>query len=351
MTAEVLSRVEGRTAVLSLNRPGALHALSLNMVQLLTAELLQLAASDAVRCIMIEHASGRGFCAGGDIRALLDSVQNDGGASGRRFFYEEYQLDQLIGSYGKPVIAFMDGLTMGGGVGISLPAQLRVATEHTRFAMPETGIGLFPDVGGGYFLSRLPQRMGRFLALTGTQLDGAECVALGLATHYVPAGALPQLKAALAHEAGEPAAIIEAYSAPPPAARVLEHASQIAAAFASDRLEDVLQALARDDSEWAASVRKQLQRKSPQACKVALRQLALGEQLETLADDLRMEYRIAHRVLVRPDFSEGVRAVIIDKDNAPRWQPPAPEDVSDALLDAIFAPLSPDEEWQPLTAP
>ena len=348
MSDEVLRRIEGRAAVLSLNRPSALHALSLNMVRLLTAELQRLRAVDAVGCILLEHASGRGFCAGGDIRALLDSVQHDGGVSGRRFFYEEYQLDQLIGSYDKPVLVVMDGLTMGGGVGISLPARWRVATEHTRFAMPETGIGLFPDVGGGYYLSRLAQRVGQFLALTGTQLDGAECVALGLATHYVPASALPQLKAALAHTQEEPSAILEAHAVPPPAAGVLEQLPQIARTFASDRLEEVLEALAQDGSDWAAGVRKKLAQKSPQACKVALRQLALGRQLPSLSDDLRMEYRIAHRVLMRHDFSEGVRAVIIDKDNAPRWDPPTAAAVSEALLDEIFAALPTAEEWRPL---
>lgn len=346
MTSEVLSRVESHAAVLSLNRPDALHALSLNMVRLLRAELLRLRDQDGVRCILLDHATGRGFCAGGDVRALIDSVQNDGGVSGRRFFYEEYQLDHLIGSYPKPIIAFMDGLTMGGGVGISLPARVRVVTEHTRFAMPETGIGLFPDVGGGYFLSRLPQRMGRYLALTGAQLDGSECLALGVGTHYVPARALPQLKAALAH--GELDAGLRAHAAVPPAPRILEHAEQIARAFASDRYEQVLEALAQDGSPWALSVLHKVQQKSPQACKVALRQLAIGQSLPDLADDLRMEYRIASRVLTRPDFSEGVRAVIIDKDNQPRWQPSAAEQVTEALLDEIFAPLPAAEEWQPL---
>ena len=348
MTAEVLCRVEGHAAVLSLNRPGALHALNLNMVRLLTAELQRLREQDAIRCVLLEHASGRGFCAGGDIRALLDSVQNDGGQSGRRFFYEEYQLDHLIGTYPKPVVAFMDGLTMGGGVGISLPASLRVVTERTRFAMPETGIGLFPDVGGGHYLSRLPQRLGRFLALTGTQLDGAECLWLGLGTHHVPGAALPQLKAALAQATEAPADVLRAHASAPPPARLAEHAARIARTFASDRLEDVLQALAQDGSDWAVRVRQTVAEKSPQACKIALRQLALGEQLPSLADDLRMEYRIASRVLVRPDFSEGVRAVIIDKDNAPRWSPATPEAVDEALLDAIFAPLSAADEWRPL---
>jgi enoyl-CoA hydratase len=214
--------------------------------------------------------------------------------------------------------------------------------------MPETGIGLFPDVGGGYYLSRLPQRLGRFLALTGTQLDGAECLWLGLGTHHVPGSALVQLKAALAHAPEAPQDVLRAHASPAPPARLAEHAERIARTFASDRLEDDLEALAQDGSDWSARVRRTLAEKSPQACKIALRQLALGEQLPSLADDLRMEYRIASRVLMRPDFSEGVRAVIIDKDNAPRWNPGTPQAVDEALLDAIFAPLSAAQEWQPL---
>ena len=317
MTDEVLCRVEGQAAVLSLNRPTALHALSLNMVRLLTAELLRLRDVDAVGCVLLEHAAGRGFCAGGDVRALIDSVRNDGGVSGRRFFYEEYQLDHLISSYPKPIVAFMDGLTMGGGVGISLPASIRVVTENTRFAMPETGIGLFPDVGGGYYLSRLPRRMGQYLALTGAQLDGAECLAFGVGTHYVTAATLPQLKAAFAQAAG---LLTESLlcSAPVPEARILQHAASIEQAFASDEYEDVVRALEAVRTPWAQGVLGKIQQKSPQACKVALRQLALGAKLPSLEEDLRMEYRIASRVLLRPDFTEGVRAVILDKDNNPR---------------------------------
>ena len=186
MTNDIISRVEGHAGIISLNKPATLHALTLDMVHAMTEVLLQWQKSREVKCVIIDHAEGRGFCAGGDINFLRNSALNDDGKSGRKFFHDEYQLNHLLFTYPKPVIAFMDGIIMGGGVGISQPARYRVATENTRFAMPETGIGLFPDVGGGWYLSRLEGRVGVFLALTGARLDGAECLELGLATHYLP---------------------------------------------------------------------------------------------------------------------------------------------------------------------
>ena len=269
------------------------------------------------------------------------------GVSGRRFFYEEYQLNNLLMTYPKPVIAFMDGITMGGGVGISQPAKFRVATENTRFAMPETGIGLFPDVGGGWHLSRLPGRLGQFLALTGARLDGAECLWAGLATHYLPTEALAEAKARIA-QGHEPGGVLAALSVTPPPARIEGNADKIARHFASDRYEDILASLEADDSDWAAKELATLGTKSPQTCKVALRQLAESEKLTDFADNMRMEYRIASRVLTRPDFAEGVRAVITDKTNDPKWDPATPEGVTEDLLDSIFAPLPEGEEWKPL---
>ncbi len=189
--SEVLVRTDGKAGFLSLNRPKAIHALTLPMVHAMTAALLQWRDDPNVEAVIIDHAAApdgdpklsRGFCSGGDIAFLRQSALEDGGVSGRHFFHDEYQLNHLLFTYPKPVIAFMDGITMGGGVGISQPARLRVATENTRFAMPETGIGLFPDVGGGWYLSRLKGRLGAFLALTGARLDGAECFEAGPATH------------------------------------------------------------------------------------------------------------------------------------------------------------------------
>ena len=347
MSEDVVTRREGAAGILSLNRPKAIHALTLEMVHAMRAALVEWRDDSAVEAVIIDHAEGRGFCAGGDIAFLRHSALNDGGVSGRKFFHDEYRLNHLIFEYPKPVVAFMDGITMGGGVGISQPARFRVATENTRFAMPETGIGLFPDVGGGWFLSRLPGRLGPFLALTGARLDGAECLWAGLATHYLPAEALAEAKQRITH-GHEPGGVLTALSVTPPPARIEENAIAIARHFASDRYEDILAGLEADDSEWAAKELATLRTKSPQTCKVALRELRESLALSDFADEMRMEYRIASRVLLRPDFAEGVRAVIVDKDNAPKWNPATPESVTDDLLDTIFAPLPADEEWTPL---
>ena len=347
MTEELIIARNGALGTLSLNRPQAIHALTLPMVRAMTAALLAWRDDPEVKAVVIDHAEGRGFCSGGDINLLRHSVLNDHGRTGRVFFYEEYQLNHLIFAYPKPVVAFMDGITMGGGVGICQPARFHVATENTRFAMPETGIGLFPDVGGGWYLSRLPGRIGQFLALTGARFDGADCHWAGLATHYLPSDVLSEAKARLArgHAAAD---VLAALAITPPVARIAEHAARIVRHFASDRLESILDSLAAEDSEWATRELALVRAKSPQACKVALRQLHDGLQCADFAANMAMEYRIVSRVLTMPDFAEGVRAVIVDKDNAPRWDPAAPEAVSDDLIDRIFAPLPPDEEWRPL---
>lgn len=349
MTQDVLTRIEGHAGIISLNRPSALHALTLDMVHAMTDILVKWRTSKKVKCVIIDHAEGRGFCAGGDIAFLRNSALNDAGKSGRQFFHDEYQLNHLLFTYPKPVVAFMDGITMGGGVGISQPARFRVATENTRFAMPETGIGLFPDVGGGWYLSRLEGRVGQFLALTGARIAGPGCLALGLASHYVPGEALVEAKARIAVEDVDRIdGILGTLAVTPPPSKIVETLFQINRHFASDRFEDILASLDADDSDWAMREAATLRSKSPQTCKVALRQLAESVKLQDFADNMAMEYRIASRVLTRPDFAEGVRAVIVDKDNAPKWNPAQPEDVTDALLDTIFAPLPDDEEWKPL---
>jgi enoyl-CoA hydratase len=349
MTQDIATRIEGHAGIISLNRPSALHALTLDMVHAMTDVLVKWQTSKKVKCIIIDHAEGRGFCAGGDIAFLRNSALNDEGKSGRQFFHDEYQLNHLLFTYPKPVVALMDGITMGGGVGISQPARFRVATENTRFAMPETGIGLFPDVGGGWYLSRLEGRVGQFLALTGARIAGPGCLALGLASHYLPSEALADAKARIAVEDVDRIdGILGTLAVTPPPSKIVETLFQINRHFASDRFEDILASLDADDSDWAMREAATLRSKSPQTCKVALRQLAENMKLDDFADNMAMEYRIASRVLTRPDFAEGVRAVIVDKDNAPKWDPAQPEDVTDALLDTIFAALPADEEWKPL---
>jgi enoyl-CoA hydratase len=351
MTSDILTRVQGRVGFISLNRPSAIHALNLDMCSEMINALQGWTKKKAVEAIIIDHSEGRGFCAGGDIRMLAESGARAGaekGKAARTFFHTEYQLNHLLFNYAKPVVAFMDGITMGGGVGISQPAKFRVATENTRFAMPETGIGLFPDVGGGWYLSRLEGRMGQFLALTGARLDGAECLELGLATHYLPSSNLEEAKERISAHPDRISGILGDLSVTPPRPRIVDHRDKINKLFASDVYEEILAALEADDSDWAMTERDTLGTKSPQTCKVALRQLKEGAAMPDFAAEMKQEYAIGSRVVAMHDFLEGVRALIIDKDNAPVWNPATPAEMTDDMLDAIFAPLSKAKEWKPL---
>ena len=344
--SEVIATIEGRVGRLRLDRPKALHALTTAMCEAMLAALDAWASDPSVELVMIDHAEGRGFCAGGDIRMLAESGAGDGAAA-RAFFHTEYRLNHRLFTYAKPTVAVMDGITMGGGVGIALPCRYRIATGNTRLAMPETGIGLFPDVGGGWYLSRLPGRIGQYLALTGARVDGAECAALGLATHFVATDELDAHKAALAERPGAVEAILAEAAGDPGEARLLEHAAEIDQLFASDRLEEILAALEADGGEFALATLATLATKSPQTMKVSLKLLLDGAAMPTFEDEMRQEYAVGSRVVQRHDFLEGVRAVIVDKDNAPRWKPATAEDVSDHLIDQIFAPLPAAEEWSP----
>jgi len=347
MTEDVLISTDGRVGRLSLNRPKAIHALNLPMCEAMIDALLAWRDDAAVEAVIIDHSEGRGFCAGGDIRMLAESGAKDG-QEARAFFHTEYRLNHLLFTYEKPVAAFMDGITMGGGVGISQPANYRVATEHTRFAMPETGIGLFPDVGGGWYLPRLEGRVGVFLALTGARLDGADCLALGLATHYLPSARLAEAKERIAAHPDRIGGILGELSVTAPPAAITGQIDRINRLFASDRYEDILAALEKDGGEWAAKELGALHTKSPQTCKVALRQLREGAAMPDFAAEMAQEYAIGSRVVAMHDFLEGVRALIVDKDNSPQWDPPTAEAVTDAWIDAIFAPLPEKETWTPL---
>ena len=347
MTNDVLISTDVRVGRIALNRPKAIHALNLAMCEAMIDALVKWQGDAAVEAVIIDHSEGRGFCAGGDIRMLAESGAKDG-KEARAFFHTEYRLNHLLFTYPKPVVAFMDGITMGGGVGISQPAKYRVATEHTRFAMPETGIGLFPDVGGGWYLPRLEGRVGAYLALTGARLDGAECLALGLATHYLPSEKLAEAKARIAVDPDRIGGILGELSVTAPPAAITQHLEKINRLFASDTYEDILGALEADGGAWAEKELATLHGKSPQTCKVALRQLQEGGEMHDFAEQMRQEYAIGSRVVQMHDFIEGVRALIVDKDNSPKWDPPTPEAVTDEWIDAIFAPLPESEKWTPL---
>lgn len=344
--SDVLTSVDDHIGRIRLNRPKALHALNHAMCDAMLTALEDWRDDPAVQAVVIDHAEGRGFCAGGDIRMIADSSAADG-ADARAFFATEYRLNHRLFTYAKPTIAFMDGVTMGGGVGISQPCRFRVATENSRFAMPETAIGLFPDVGGGWYLSRLPGRIGQYLALTGARLDGAEMLALRLATHMVKAEALEAVKQAIAADPSATEAILSEHSTAPGDAPILAQREAIDRLFASDDFEEILAALEGDGSDWAQAQLATLRQRSPLSCKVSLKLLLDGATMPTFEDEMRQEYAVVTRIVQRPDIVEGVRAVIVDKDHAPKWDPATPQAVSDHMIDRIFAPLPAADEWQP----
>jgi enoyl-CoA hydratase/carnithine racemase len=344
----VLAEVRGQIGVLTLNRPSALNALSLAMVRDITAVLLAWRDDDSVQAVLMRGA-GRpgkppGFCAGGDIRYFHQAALA-GDPSLEDFFTEEYSLNHLIHTYGKPTIVLMDGITMGGGMGLAQGASLRVVTEHSKLAMPETNIGLFPDVGGGWFLSRCPGYLGEYLALSGQVLGAADAMDAGLADVFIPSAQLPGLVESLTDQPmpqGEQAlAAVRARAQPAQAASLAAEQPRIERHFAAPSVLAIATSLASDDSAWAADTLKTLRQRSPLMMAVTLEQVRRARHM-TLSDELRME-----RGLVRQSFHlrpgaasetvEGIRALAVDKDHSPRWQPACIEDVDAATVEAYFA--------------
>jgi enoyl-CoA hydratase len=344
---EVITRIEGAVGRITLNRPQALHALTTNMCRLMIEALVAWIDDPRVRLVLIDHSGERGFCAGGDIRMLAESGAGDG-VKAREFFVTEYRLNALLHDYPKTLVAIMDGVTMGGGVGLSRPCRFRVATERTTFAMPETGIGLFPDVGGGWYLSRMSDHIGLWLALTGARIKAADCELTCIATDYVESAQLPALKAAILADPDAIETVLTEFEGDAGRPPLAAHIDEIARLFAGDSVEAIFAALEAAETDWARDQFAILKAKSPQTLKVAFHQLKLGGAMTRFADNMAMEYRIGSRVVRRHDFLEGVRAVIVDKDNAPKWDPPTLEGVTDALIAGIFAPLPSAEEWTPL---
>lgn len=331
--AEILFAVGDGVATLTLNRPAALNALTLGMVRAFHPKLTAWAFDDAVRAVAIRGAGDKAFCAGGDIRALYD---NRGTAFAKGFFREEYRLNRTIHHYPKPYVALMDGITMGGGVGVSVHARYRVASEATMFAMPETGIGLFPDVGGSYFLPRMPGATGMYIALTGDRLRPADCVYAGIADAYIPRAEHDALIAALGTES--PDAVLDGMKADPGPASLAENREAIDRCFSGESVAEIEAALAAEDSPWASKVRAMMRGKSPLSQKVTFRQIRVGASLG-FDDCMRMEYRLSQHFMAGHDFFEGVRALVVDKDQNPVWQHATLGDVSDAEVDECFAPL------------
>lgn len=334
--AEVLFEKRGAVGLITLNRPKALNALTHNMAVLMTAQLRAWAKDAAIKIVVIQGAGERAFCAGGDIRVLYESGKA-GTPYALEFYRDEYILDALIKRYPKPFVALIRGIDMGGGVGVSINGSHRVADESMLFAMPETGIGLFPDVGGSYFLPRCPGEIGMYLALTGARIKTADCLYVGVATDFVPQTKWGELLTKL--EAGDaPDAAIKALRGDAGPAPLAEQHGKIDTIFAATSVEAILERLDRDTGEWARETAKTIRTKSPTSLKIAYRQVREGAKKE-FDDCMRMEFRMVNRIVAGHDFYEGVRATIIDKDGAPKWNPPQLAAVSDADVAAYFAPL------------
>jgi enoyl-CoA hydratase len=333
--AEALIERRGRAGVVTLNRPKALNALTLTMVRLIAAALDEWDGDGAIEQIVFLGAGDRAFCAGGDIRRLYDLGRAGDHDAQLTFWREEYQLDRRIKTYPKPIVALVDAIAMGGGVGLAMNATHAVAGEHFVFAMPEVGIGFFPDVGAAWFLPRLPFRAGVYFALTGLRADAGDALALGLAQTFVPSAAFPALAGALE---GEPVkTALARFAAPPPRSTLIGEADAIDACFSRPDRAAILEALHEAEAHgrvFAAPARTAMMEKSPTSQAIALKQMALGATID-FDEALRMDYRIVSRICRGHDFYEGVRAVIVDKDNRPRWSPPP----SQGQIDAYFAPL------------
>lgn len=332
LTPDVLIRREGAIGRVTLNRPQALNALTHEMCAAIFQHLQEWAGDPAVHAVLIDAAGGRAFCAGGDIRAIYQMGREDMEAA-EAFFATEYRLNAAIHHFPKPYVALINGITMGGGAGVSVHGTYPAAGEAASFAMPETGIGLYPDIGGTWFLSRLRGEMGTFLGLTGARIGMADMVSLGLATHFLPAERFASLAASLA--GGEPAdAAFATLAENPPDSPLAEHAAEIDQMFAGPSVEAIVQRLQRG-GEWARQVAQDLASKSPTSLKLTLKALREARKLN-FDDCMRMEYRITLRVLRGHDLYEGVRALLIDRDMQPRWNPASLAQVSEADIDRYF---------------
>ena len=319
--SEILFDVEGGLGRITLNRPKALNALTLAQIRAMDPHLRRWAEDPAVRVVLIRGAGQRAFCAGGDVRAIYDARQRGDWELVTSFYREEYRLNRLIKTYPKPYVALLDGIVMGGGVGVSVHGRFRVATERTLFAMPETGIGFFPDVGGSHFLPHLPGDIGMYLGLTGARLKAADTLHVGVATHYVESERLPALREALseARDAAEVEATLAGFASDPGPAAIDDKRALIDRCFGKASLAEVLAALAAESDPWAAETLAGLVKKSPHLVAVSFEMIRRGRTM-SFDDCMKMEFRLAMELAPAHDFVEGVRALLIDRDNTPDWR-------------------------------
>ncbi|MGA7673634.1 MAG: enoyl-CoA hydratase/isomerase family protein [Rhizomicrobium sp.] len=335
--SDILFETRGAAGLITLNRPRALNALTHAMVVAMKAQLDAWAADSEIACVVIRGAGERAFCAGGDIRAIAESGRA-GTPYALDFWRDEYILNAAIKHYPKPYMALMHGIAMGGGLGVSAHGNFRVVDDTALAAMPETGIGFFPDVGGSYFLSRSPGEIGMYLALTGARLKTADALYAGIATHLVRAEIWPLLIDGLAQGENPAELLSEIETWPAPEAPLAEQRVAIDNLFGLPSVEEILEGLDEEGDEWAASTAAAIRTKSPTSLKIAFREVREGKTL-IFDDCMRMEFRIASRILAGCDFFEGVRAAIVDKDGAPKWRPASLGAVTDDAVASYFAPL------------
>lgn len=338
-SAEVLVRVEGGVGLLTLNRPKAINSLTHSMVQAMDTALRAWADDDAVTAVLLTGAGERGLCAGGDVVALYHSAKA-GGAAARAFFADEYRLNALIGAYPKPYVAVMNGIVMGGGVGVSGHGNVRVVTETSKIAMPEVGIGFIPDVGGTYLLSRAPGQLGLHAALTGAPFGAGDAIAMGFADHYVPHDELPGFLAAVV--ADGPDAALASYAQAPPPSPLAAQRNWIDDCYRGHTVADIIAALRAHQAEPAQNAANLIATRSPIASAVTLAAVRRAAALPTLEAVLAQEYRVSCASLRSHDFVEGIRAQLVDKDRNPQWSPASPAGVTDADVEHYFAPADPD---------
>ncbi|WP_262690576.1 enoyl-CoA hydratase/isomerase family protein [Kordiimonas aestuarii] len=343
---EVLFETRGNIGLITLNRPKALNSLTHGMCVEVKRLLDEWAMKPSVQAVVVVGAGDKAFCAGGDVVKVTRSYKA-GTTEWRDFFHDEYLMNIAIAEFPKPYISLVDGIAMGGGVGVSIPGDLWVATEKTLFAMPETGLGLFPDVGGGWFLPRLPGETGMFLALTGARIKAPDLYALGIASHVVASENVDDVIAAFASSeiktVDDARAVLDRFHADPEPAPLAEVMDDIDSAFAGVRMEEIVHTLELNEDEWSQKQFKILMSKSPTSLKLTFAQLRRGEALDNFRDNMRMEYRMVTHVMQGNDFYEGVRAILIDKDNAPVWNPSALDRVSDDDIAAYFENLGSQE--------
>ena len=337
---EVFFEVKGTLGLITLNRPKALNALTLSMVREIHPQLKKWENDSSVKNVLIKAEGEKAFCAGGDIRALHDwGKNNDEEAVG--FYREEYILNQYIKRYPKPYISLVNGIVMGGGVGLSVHGSHRIAGENYSFAMPETGIGLFPDVGGSFFLPRLSFEAGTYLALTGNRIKAADAIFLGTATNFIRSENFSNLINDLSKDENDPKNIIEKYSVEPGKSEFKEISLFCNKAFKADTVEKIIENLTEENSDLSKKILSTIEQKSPTSLKVALRSLRLGKNI-SFEDCMQMEFRMVNKVMNDHDFYEGVRALIIDKDNNPSWKPSSISEVEENFVDKFFSSLDDD---------